>query len=185
MALPTAAFSDLAELHPSAHPSFVRLREALAREGLPLYPYETFRTAQRQAVLKREGKSQLGTSLAAHPRRAAVDWILKAKPAGHGRWFTGIAKSPPIKSGLRTETIDPGVASVWLRFGSLIASDFPELEWGGTWGKKPGELIGWDPYHVELRGWRSLPYLPTLPPDMRPKSGGLGGVLAVAALLFS
>lgn len=175
MTLPTAPFSDLALLVPEARARVAELARLVDAEGLGLYVYETFRLPTRQAELAAAGGSQLSSSAAPHPRRHAADFILRDKPPHNGRWWTGTVDA-------RRTVVDAPLLRRWHRFGEL--AEGLGLEWGGRWGrsKNPDQLIGWDPYHVELPGWQKAPYVP--PEAFKPEDPGSGGGLLALALLL-
>ena len=127
---------------------------------LPLVLFETFRTQARQKHLFEKGYSKVKTN-GPHYYRCAWDLVIAPDVTGSytypdGRrigawldqWRSGLSKD-------RKRIIDAARFKIWREYGRLIRREFPQLEWGGRWGGK-GKLMGWDPYHVQLKNWAKL-----------------------------
>lgn len=124
------------------HPEILRFTELMYKRmdkaGIPVFAHELWRSPQRQAQLKKDGMSRLGTSLAPHPRGLAVDIVHSV----HGwnmsplewNFFGHVGKELAIQRGIA-------------------------IEWGGDW-KDPNPDdpldVGWDPAHWQLRDWKAL-----------------------------
>lgn len=133
---------DLAKLHPVFLSSALRLLARIDELGLPLRVWETYRTVERQEQLYLDGKSKIRRK-GSHTVGCAFDLVLREHPVN--LWTNGVDES-------RTTVDEPATYEVWRRLGQLIHDEFPELEWGGDW-RETGQLLGWDPYHVQLAAW--------------------------------
>lgn len=127
--------------------------------GLPFTVYETGRHNDRQAWLYQIGRTR-------EKHRAPVTNIQADGPHG-GDAFDVLLDWSKIdwsgETGLSWELglsedrkviKDRKVFRYWFRLGQLWKRNFADcMEWGGTWVKKhEGRvLIGWDPYHFEMR----------------------------------
>jgi hypothetical protein len=119
--------------------------------------YGGLRTFDFQCRAVCEGGSEISNPAGgAHPAGLAVDFAYKG-PNAQGGYNVGLdAKT-------HTQVTDGAAYAAWVSFGSLIHSEFPELTWGGDWkgryrklGYSDGKiLLGFDPYHVELKSYRS------------------------------
>lgn len=121
---------------------------------LPFVVFETYRSQERQDYLYAKGRTTQGPRVtwakkSKHTKRTAVDFILDSDRlqgvhlelyAEHGAWYTGTrAKRSFLECG--------DILGAWLVFGALAEQN--GLVWGGRWKKRPTDLIGWDPYHVQ------------------------------------
>jgi len=122
-----------------------RLLSRMASSGLPFRVRGTRRTMDEQCYAKCRGWSQISDpSRGAHTAGFGAD-LSPADPRAKG---TGL--SPDGKTVTNTVAYTHYAA-----LGSVIAAEFPELRWGGTFGSR-GRIYGWDPGHVELRGYTRL-----------------------------
>lgn len=150
------------DLHPAMRPVFDRLMQRLNETGLSahFYPSHGKRTLGFQCRAICEGGSELtDPSRGAHTAALAVDFHAKG-PLFRDKWDPGVDT--------KTHTIieRPAALAMWKAFGNLIRTEFPELTWGGDWKGRYRRLgytndqihVGFDPYHVELKNYRS--YLP-------------------------
>lgn len=159
--------SDIALLNEPFKAKARKLLAAIADHHLPMVVFETLRPLSRQAWLHSKGYSKAAGPNGPHPWGLAMDVILDPKssewkdigdrPMGVGGggapWDTGFN---PTKAGL--VLVRPGVAHVVRTFGELAKQN--GLEWGGlnfgAWASsQPGAEFGWDPFHVQLPGWRA------------------------------
>lgn len=99
-----------------------------------------------QAKLFAEGKTKAKTlEDTPHGRGAALD----AYPAildPTGKWVAGIHL-----------TTDAMGRELFRRYG-VLAESFG-FRWGGKFAPLDGNGLGWDCPHIELMGWRDLPYV--------------------------
>lgn len=130
-----------------AHPEmlrFMRLFVAkMAALGIPVFPAEIVRTAQRQTQLLQDGFSKAPPAKAPHVWGCAVDLV-------HSVY--GWNMSP----------------KQWEFFGhvgkELAKQRTCAVTWGGDWPPIK-EKVGWDPAHWQIAQWRSemagFPWMPT------------------------
>jgi len=152
------------DLHPAFKPVYDRLLARLQETGLAQHLVPTIgkRSLDRQCRAICEGGSELSDpSRGAHTAGLAVDFLAKkGDPLFRHQWDVGLDKAT------HTKVENGGALAIWQAFGNLIKTEFPELTWGGDWKsryRKKGYsndeiLVGFDPYHVELKGYRK--YLP-------------------------
>ncbi len=144
---------DLALLDPDFRPHAERLIARFELVGFPFHVFETYRSNQRQAQLYAKGRSTPGPKVtrvipghSAHNHGMAIDLVPKVE--GRWTWDNGLSKD-------RMKVERPGVWEMWREVAAIWRADFfEELAWGGQFGYRPPQLLGWDPWHFELRGWR-------------------------------
>lgn len=115
--------------------------------GLPFKVYETIRTPARQAWLHKNGYSKVKTG-GKHTKGLAVDLIHKEHA-----WKTGVERDIDLDP-IRQVVIDEKLFADWQALAKLWREEFSEqLRWGGLfgYGHSGRSLIGWDPYHFEMR----------------------------------
>ena len=147
------------DLHPAFRPVLQRLLNRMQELGLDQFFYIVTgkRSLDRQCRAICEGGSELSDpSRGAHTAGLAVDFHAKG-PLFRHKYDTGLDS--------KTHTImqNHAAAEMWKALGNVIHSEFPELVWGGDWKaryRKQGFTndqihLGFDPYHVELKGYRS------------------------------
>lgn len=158
---------DVARLSPPFREKVEALLVAIDEDELPMRVFETLRPLERQRWLHAKGYSRAAGPNGPHPWGLAVDIILDAKSprwrgigdrpqaigGGGAEWDTGY---DPTAEGLQLRR--RGVAHVVRRFGELVRAH--GLEWGGVnvgaWANaQRGAEFGWDPFHVQLAGWRA------------------------------
>ena len=181
---------DLSKLNPHFEPIARRLIARIKETGLPLVAHDCRRTPERQLWAKKIGGSKVGPDEGAHVHGFAIDFRLTPEyvakhnlrwDGDHGLNYTGDT---------RTKIVKPAAYGIWAAFGSLIKEEFPELRWGGNFGKTGNKIFGWDVYHVELwnpkytslikqgQGWDILPSLDTAVKVGVPIAAIVGGGLA-------
>lgn len=144
---PPATPYDFEDMHPAFRPVLARLVNRINELGLPFEVNRGRRTLDRQCCSIAAGGSQLK-----YPGSSAHIWGLAVDFKGKGSRF-----GSPLSLGLSKDrrTITNSYRfGMWTALGALIKDEFPELEWGGDWGKESGQYLGWDPYHVELKAYR-------------------------------
>jgi len=147
--------------HPKFRPVLTRLI-ARVNATLPLKMTQLCRSKEFQCwALFNDGSQIEDPSKGAHVSCLAADFTLDLTPPRHpdltratSIWDVGIANWG-VPGTVRSVVERPEVLEVWYRFGDLIKNEFPELEWGGNWHGKKGQYpkLGWDPYHVQLKGY--------------------------------
>ncbi len=144
---------SLQRLHPEYRDIEILISRKVRNEGLPLVVYETKRSHKRQDELFARGSSKARGGQSPHNWGLAADrvlvpdstfWAPKYRPKHP--WDMGVDED-------RTEIINPMVFEVWKQYGRLVRD--AGARWGGLW-KKPGQLIGWDPFHSQAHNWRKL-----------------------------
>jgi hypothetical protein len=161
-----AVVADVERLNEPFKSKAKALLESIAKDRLPMMVFETLRPLERQAWLHAKGYSRAAGPNGPHPWGLAIDVVLDPKSrewieigsrplaigGGGANWDTGYN---PTKDGLVLAR--PGVAHVVRTFGELVKAQ--GLQWGGVnagaWadGRK-GSEFGWDPFHVQMPGWR-------------------------------
>ena len=162
-----AIVNDVERLNEPFRAKAKALLASIAEDRLPMVVFETLRPLERQAWLHAKGYSKAAGPNGPHPWGLAMDVVLDPKspewkgigdrPVGVGgggaNWDTGYN---PTATGLVLAR--PGVAHVVRTFGELIKKH--GLEWGGVnvgaWADgRRGSEFGWDPFHVQMNGWRA------------------------------
>ena len=134
---------DLNKLDPDAKEVIERFMKALERARLDFRVWEAVRSQQRQDYLYAQGRTRdlqlpkvTWTKNSRHTKGRAVDFIhVKSY------WKTGLSED-------RKVVLDRGLLGEWLAFGRIAKQH--GLVWGGDWNVKDGQILGFDPYHVEL-----------------------------------
>lgn len=159
------------DLHPAFRPVLAQLLEEMDKAGLSQHfrIVTGKRSLDRQCRAICEGGSELSDpSRGAHTAGLAVDFHAKPGAVFRNAYDVGLDKDT------HTEITNPAAYALWSALGSLIKSKFgSQLTWGGDWKNryvakaktklgpsysKSKILIGFDPYHVELKGYTK--YLP-------------------------
>lgn len=157
----------LSQAHPLFKQPLTRLIARVQELGLPLVVKQLCREADTQCYYSKEGGSKITNPYqGAHVHCMAADfrldtskssspWLVDAKRNSKGvidEYDTGIDKD---SNGIKSVIARNKVYSLWQLFGSILKAEFPELRWGGTWTNKQNPHLGWDPYHVEVKGYTS------------------------------
>jgi len=170
-------------LYPEFRDLITDLLLAIEQQQMPFRIYETYRTPQRQRKLISLGLSTERDPLEnAHVNGLAVDFLIdhRAVRSFEKSEFDKLVTSDlddradPISSQYgnvynlgvnvlgssevlpRSVVEDRVVLDFWNNLGLLIERQYPQLVWGGSLGRKEGQLIGVDPPHVEFRDARRL-----------------------------
>lgn len=145
---------SLSLLDPVFRPEAERLIAWVELRGWPLKTFETFRSIERQAELYAQGRTEPGRRVtwvepgnSAHNHGMAID-LVEYTDQGW-TWDTGLDAE-------RMRVEHAGRWEMWRDVAQVLRDDFPGLEWGGRFGYRPPALIGRDPWHFELRGWRKI-----------------------------
>lgn len=171
-----AVVADVARLNVPFREKAEQLLASIEANSLPLRVFETLRPLERQRWLHAKGYSKAAGPNGPHPWGLAIDIILDAKSphwrdigdrplaigGGGSEWDTGYN---PTAGGLVLTR--RGVAHVVRTLGELATG--LGLEWGGrnagAWASgQPGAEFGWDPFHIQLAGWRA--WTKHLPPPL-------------------
>lgn len=132
---------------------------ALQKLGMPFYAHSAFRSEAEQAKAFNSGHSKLVWPVAPHCQGKAVDIV-------HSRFHWDMTTDEWLLVGRIAHDVH----------ASLMADTPKEkrwaLVWGGNW-KKPGQLLGWDPAHFEIAGWRNVISRPVAGPPLRLTPRGL------------
>lgn len=105
----------------------------LRKQGLPFFVLTAFRTPEQQAKEKSEGDSKLGGIRAPHVQGKAVDIVHSVMPYK-------LTDAEYLQLG---------------ELGKKVAQELGIMvTWGGDFGRKHPQQVGWDPAHWELADWR-------------------------------
>lgn len=151
--------------HPMFKPELDRLLARISELGLPLKMKQLCRTKEFQCwAYFNDGSKIKDPSKGAHVSCMAMDFTIDTSKSGSpylvdakrnskgviNEWDTGLDKD---SKGVFNIVARPKVYSLWQLLGSIIAAEFPKLRWGGSWTNNTHPYLGWDPYHVELKGY--------------------------------
>lgn len=202
--LPPRKSPRLADANPEFRREIERLQSRLKQLGLPFAIRTVHRSWDSQCWAICAGGSELKNPTdGAHtkvtkdgrPDAFAVDFKI-VHPAASSGWDVGLDKET------HTKITNSTTFALWSAFGNVIRQEFPKLTWGGDWksryvgpaakiGKSRRDiLIGFDPYHVELKNYRSKadpqPYVRCVGPKAVPApSATQQGAAAGIALLLA
>jgi len=172
-------------LYPEFREQFRDLSIAMQQQHMPFILYETYRTPYRQKKLIDAGLSKIIDPYSStHVHGLAADFLIdtrvvnssaKEELSGLTKGDAGQKKKKRSKSkqgeaiyniGVNVVSLDRAkprtiiedklVLTFWMALGDLIRRQYPDLSWGGDWGREKGQLIGVDPPHVEFKKARTI-----------------------------
>jgi len=171
--------TDTRYLYPPFAEIIEDLLLAINQHQMPFRLYETYRTPQRQKELIKLGFSKQRIPLKnSHVNGLAVDFLLdyrvlrtfdksafermtsshlsdRDNPVSDAYaevYRLGVNMVGTSTQPARTLVEDPVILGFWNDLGTLIQRQYPQLSWHGTKDMKPGQLIGVDPPHIEMKG---------------------------------
>lgn len=105
------------------------------RKGVPLFAHCVIRSSSEQDAAFARGVSKAQAGESPHNYGLAVDII----------------------HGVKGWEITP---RSWALIGhtgkELAARNGLKVTWGGDWKNRPSDLVGWDPAHWQIQGWKAL-----------------------------
>jgi len=165
-------------LYPAFQEQILDLLLAIRQQQMPFRIYETYRTPARQKALISSNLSKITDPMESkHVHGLAVDFLIDYRAVrslkkdklykltsgdinNSGNEYSQ-GRGPVYNLGVnilgdnikkpRSVVEDRVVLDFWNNLGLLIRRQYPDLVWGGLFDKKPGQLIGSDPPHVEYR----------------------------------
>lgn len=121
------------------HPDILHFSDLLIgqlrKANVPFFPHCYIRSADEQDRLKAQGFSKAAGGQSPHNYGLAVDAIHSVKG-----W----------------EITPQSWALVGHIGKELAARNGIAVEWGGDWKKRQSDIVGWDPAHWQLQGWKAL-----------------------------
>jgi hypothetical protein len=156
---------EFAKAHPAFKDSLNRLVARVQALDLPLVVKQLCREPDTQCYYSMEGGSKISNPFfGAHVHCMAADFRLDTSKSGH-HWLVDARRNSKGKideydtgvdkdsKGVKSIIARNKVYTLWQTFGSIVKNEFPELTWGGGWTDSKNPHLGWDPYHVELKGY--------------------------------
>lgn len=125
--------------------------EELRRANCPFYVHSAFRTREQQDKHVRDGVSKTPWPAAAHCQGKAVDIV-------HGLFHWDLTDNEWLWVGAIGRQVHEKLMA------KTPKADRWPLVWGGSWNKGRGPtVLGWDPAHWEIGGWKQQPILRIIP----------------------
>ncbi len=145
---------SIAVLSPPFREGIIWLEKQLEEKHIFMMRWETRRTPDRQEYLFKKGFTNAKRNQSAHQYGLACDYILDTSKieVARRKWKspqTGRTRWVPFA----WDTDSPIAKETWLRFGFLVRQ--LGFVWGGDFGAKSDDDIGWDFPHVEMKNWRA------------------------------
>ena len=162
-----AIVADVEKLNAPFKPKAHELLALIEEHRLPMVVFETLRPLERQKWLFQKGYSRASGANGPHCWGLAIDVVLDPKSkewkeigdrpiavgGGGAPWDTGY---DPTADGLVLRRA--GVAHVVREFIALarrLGLDSGGVNDGPWANREKGAEFGWDPFHVQLSGWRA------------------------------